>query len=103
MADSKRGKGNRDDNHALIALRHPLRRKILRRMADERKASPCELSKALEQPLSSVAYHVRVLADCTALKSVAQKQRGGSTQHFYRWAVEADWVRELLEADEEQP
>lgn len=102
MAGTKGGKGSRDDNHALlIALRHPLRRKILRRMADERKASPSELSKSLDQPLSSVAYHVRVLADCTALRPVAEKQLKGSTQHFYRWAVKADWVKELLKEDEE--
>jgi len=102
MAGSKGGKRNRDKNHALlVALRHPLRRKILRQMSDERKASPCELAKALDQPLSSVAYHVRVLADCTALKPIAERQGKGSTQHFYRWSVTAEWVRALLEEDEE--
>jgi DNA-binding transcriptional ArsR family regulator len=101
MAGAKSGK-DRDDNHALlIALRHPLRRQILRRMSDERKASPCELSRELDKPLSSVAYHVRVLADCTALKPVGEQEERGTTRHFYRWAVTADWVQALLEEDEE--
>lgn len=101
MAGSKSGK-RRDQNHALlIALRHPLRRRILRQMSDQRKASPCELSKALDKPLSLVAYHVRVLADCTALEPVPEEQGDGSTRHFYRWSVKADWVRELLEEDGE--
>lgn len=102
MAGSKRGKKRRNKNHALVAaLRHPLRRKILRWMADERKASPSDLAKALDQPLSSVSYHVRVLAKCGALKPVAKRQMRGTTQHFYRWSVKAEWVQALLEEDEE--
>ncbi|HXS46317.1 MAG TPA: helix-turn-helix domain-containing protein [Solirubrobacterales bacterium] len=104
MAGSKRGrKRRRNKNHGLlVALRHPVRRKILRRMSDERKASPSELSKAIDQPLSSVAYHVRVLVTCGALKPVSERELKGSTQHFYRWSVTAEWVRPLLEEDDDE-
>ena len=50
-----------DDNDLLVALRHPLRRQILRLMAGEETISPRELSTALDEPLSNVGYHVRVL------------------------------------------
>lgn len=110
MAGSKggkkkpRGKKKRDDkNHSLLAaVRHPLRRKILRLMPDGRKASPSDLAKVLDEPLSSIAYHVRVLVECKALKSASKRQTGGTTQHFYRRSAMPDWVREILEEDEEQ-
>ena len=51
--------------------------------------SPRELAAALEQPLSTLSYHVRVLADCGAIALVRTKQIRGSTQHFYRAAVKA--------------
>ena len=51
-----------DDNDLLTALRHPLRRRILRRMDEEDAISPRDLSRVLQQPLSNVSYHVRVLS-----------------------------------------
>src|ERR1700742_3128765 len=54
-----------DDNDLLTALRHPLRRRILRRMDDDEAISPRELSRLLAEPLSNVSYHVRVLVDCS--------------------------------------
>ena len=49
------------------ALGHPLRRRILREMLDERtRTSPRELAAELGEPLSNVSYHVRVLAECGA-------------------------------------
>ncbi len=52
-----------DDNDLLVALRHPVRRDILRVMAGEKAISPREIAGALQQPLSNVSYHVRVLAE----------------------------------------
>lgn len=85
-----------DDNDLLVALRHPLRRRILREMADGRTISPRELSSRLGQPLSNVSYHVRVLADCAAVTLVETKPARGSVQHFYRSAVDAPWARQVL-------
>ncbi len=90
-------------NHRLItALRHPLRREILRLMSDGREASPSELAEELDQILSNVAYHVRVLTECGALKPARRKKVRGATQHFYTWSLEADWALAMLEADEEE-
>ncbi len=85
-----------DDNDLLVALRHPLRREILREMAGEEAISPREIANALQQPLSNVSYHVRVLADCAAVSLVSTKPVRGSMQHFYRAAIEAPWARQVL-------
>jgi DNA-binding transcriptional ArsR family regulator len=84
----------------LKALRHPMRRRILRTMGEE-TISPYELSNALEAPLSNVSYHVRVLADCGAVVLTSTKPVRGSMQHFYRLNVEVDWVRSALEAEDD--
>jgi DNA-binding transcriptional ArsR family regulator len=85
-----------DDNDLLLALRHPLRRQILRAMASEKAISPRELSASLRQPLSNVSYHVRVLAECAAVTLVRTKPVRGSMQHFYCTAIEAPWARQVL-------
>ena len=85
-----------DDNDLLVALRHPLRRSILRAMAGEEAISPRELAATLRQPLSNVSYHVRVLADCAAVVLVDTMPVRGSMQHFYRPAIEAPWAKAVL-------
>jgi DNA-binding transcriptional ArsR family regulator len=85
-----------DDNDLLVALRHPLRRRILREMADGKKRSPRELSAVLRAPLSNVSYHVRVLAERSAVTLVETQPSGGSVQHFYRSAVTVPWARQIL-------
>lgn len=86
-----------DLNDLLIALRHPLRRTILSVLAGDEPRSPRELAERLDQPLSNLSYHVRVLVDCGALKLVRTQQVRGSTQHFYRSAVRAEWARSVLD------
>jgi DNA-binding transcriptional ArsR family regulator len=85
-----------DDNDLLVALRHPLRRDILRKMVGEEAISPREVAASLGQPLSNVSYHVRVLADCGAIALVGTKAVRGSMQHFYRVGIEAPWARQVL-------
>jgi DNA-binding transcriptional ArsR family regulator len=80
----------------LTALGHPLRRQILRAMADGRPASPLELSQALRRPLANVSYHVRVLIHSEAVKLVRTRPARGSIQHFYRSNVQAPWARQVL-------
>jgi DNA-binding transcriptional ArsR family regulator len=93
-----------DDNDLLVALRHPLRRRILRAMAGEEAISPRQLAAELHQPLSNVSYHVRVLADCSAVTLVDTTPVRGSMQHFYRPAIEAPWAKAVLGlADEDSP
>jgi DNA-binding transcriptional ArsR family regulator len=93
------------DNDLLTALRHPLRRRILRRMDDEEAVSPRELSRQLHEPLSNVSYHVRVLVDCAAVTLVDTQPVRGSMQHFYCSAIDAPWARQVLgtsEAEDEE-
>ena len=88
-----------DDNDLLVALRHPVRRDILRAIAGEKAISPRQIASVLQQPLSNVSYHVRVLADCAAVTLVSTKPVRGSMQHFYRDSVEAPWARQVLGLD----
>jgi DNA-binding transcriptional ArsR family regulator len=90
-------RGRRSRTHdLLVALRHPLRRQILQEMEGGKTTSPRELATKLEHPLSNVSYHVRVLVDCGVLTLVRTKQVRGSTQHFYRSALKADWAQAVL-------
>jgi DNA-binding transcriptional ArsR family regulator len=91
-----------DDNDLLLALRHPLRRRILREMADGEAISPRELSERLRQPLSNVSYHVRVLAERAVINQVRTTPARGSLQHFYRSALDAPWARQVLGLGEKE-
>src|ERR1700761_266954 len=90
------GSETTDDNELLIALRHPLRRQILRTMAAQDPISPREISDELREPLSNVSYHVRVLADCGAVTLVDTAPVRGSMQHFYSPAIDEPWALEAL-------
>jgi DNA-binding transcriptional ArsR family regulator len=95
---------NPKGNDLFNALGHPMRRQILREMLETREAvSPRELSARLSQQLSALSYHVRVLAECHAVELVRTEQIRGSTQHFYRAVVKANWAITALEAGEEPP
>jgi DNA-binding transcriptional ArsR family regulator len=95
LPDMARGRRSRTHD-LLVALRHPLRRQILQEMEGGKPTSPRELATKLEHPLSNVSYHVRVLVDCGVLTLVRTKQVRGSTQHFYRSSLKADWAQAAL-------
>jgi DNA-binding transcriptional ArsR family regulator len=84
----------------LVALGHPTRRQILREMHDRPPSSPRQITERLDETLSNVSYHFRVLAESGVLELVRTKPVRGSTQHFYDVAIEADWVQALLAIDE---
>jgi DNA-binding transcriptional ArsR family regulator len=91
-------------NDLFNALGHPMRRQVLREMLDSgREISPRELSVRLCEPLSALSYHVRVLAECRAVELVRTERIRGSTQHFYRAVVKANWALSALEAADEPP
>ena len=97
------GKDKPDLQALLTALRHELRRRILRVMADGEPISPCQLSDRLGASVSNVSYHVRVLARHAVVESVEDRQVRGATQHFYRFARGAEWAKKVLEEFEEDP
>lgn len=67
----------------LKALVHPLRVELLQALAVE-VGSPKELYNRLGHRLSSISYHVRVLASYEAVNLVKTVPRRGSVEHFYR-------------------
>jgi DNA-binding transcriptional ArsR family regulator len=85
-------------------LAHPLRRRVLRLMLDERREiTPRGLSDRLQEPLSVVSYHVRVLEQCEAVRLTRTKRVRGATQHFYRCTLKAKWARRALETTQDPP
>src|ERR1700761_8538356 len=71
------------DPRWLRAVSHPIRIRLLA-MLDEEPARPVILASKLQQPLGTVAYHVRTLYDLGLLKLVSTRQRRGATEHYYK-------------------
>jgi DNA-binding transcriptional ArsR family regulator len=94
-ADGNTGEHGKGEE-LLVALRHPLRRQILKAMVRREPISPREISDELRQPLSNVSYHVRVLADCGVVTLVDTTPVRGSMQHFYSPTIEEPWALEVL-------
>jgi DNA-binding transcriptional ArsR family regulator len=83
------------DQKLVKALAHPLRVEILT-ILNERMASPNELSKELDEGLSQVSYHVKVLKDFECIEMVKTEPRRGAVEHYYRATARAflsdkDW------------
>lgn len=85
------------DKRLVKALAHPLREQILI-ILNERMASPNELSKELEEGLSQVSYHVKVLKDFECIEMIKTEPRRGAVEHYYRatarpFLTDRDWKR----------
>jgi DNA-binding transcriptional ArsR family regulator len=83
------------DQRLVKALAHPLRVQILA-ILNERMASPNELSKELDEGLSQVSYHVKVLKDFECIEMVKTEPRRGAVEHYYRatsraFLADRDW------------
>ncbi len=92
---SKKSKSAGVDQRLVKALAHSLRVEILA-ILNERMASPNELSKELEEGLSQVSYHVKVLKDFECIEMVKTEPRRGAVEHYYRATARAfltdrDW------------
>jgi DNA-binding transcriptional ArsR family regulator len=95
---AKKSKKNTGVDQKLVkALAHPLRVEILA-ILNERMASPNELSKELDEGLSQVSYHVKVLKDFDCIEMVKTEPRRGAVEHYYRataraFLSDADWKK----------
>jgi len=92
---ARTGKASGVDQKLVKALAHPLRVEILG-ILNERMASPNELSKELDEGLSQVSYHVKVLKDFECIEMVKTEPRRGAVEHYYRATARAfltdrDW------------
>jgi DNA-binding transcriptional ArsR family regulator len=79
------------------ALAHPLRVQLLAAL-NAGVASPNELAKKLNEPLTNVSYHVRMLHDLGCIELVETEPRRGALEHYYRAIVrpffgDRDWKR----------
>lgn len=87
--------GSRGD--ILLAIAHPLRRRILRTLAERgQPTSPIQLADGLGGPLGKVAYHVRVLWRLGALSAAGEQQVRGAVEHFYLSTIKDDPPIETL-------
>src|SRR4051794_17701551 len=79
------------------ALAHPLRVQLLTAL-NEGVASPNELAKRLNEPLTNVSYHVRMLHDLGCIELVETEPRRGALEHYYRaiqrpFFADRDWKK----------
>lgn len=84
----------------IFLLQHPLRKRLLRLYLEaEEMRSPKELTVPVNEDISLVGYHVRVLAEHGAVELVAEQQRRGAVEHFYEATSlvdEVPWARAAL-------
>ncbi|HET8815149.1 MAG TPA: helix-turn-helix domain-containing protein [Solirubrobacterales bacterium] len=84
----------------MSAVRHPLRRRILRAFLDGSVDCPSasQLAEVTNRRVGEVAYHLKALAQCDILRPV---QNGGANprklQRGWTLGVEAEWLRVVLE------
>jgi DNA-binding transcriptional ArsR family regulator len=83
------------------ALSHPLRTTILG-LLHERAASVTELAVALERPKSTVAHHVKVLAEAGLLRVVRTRRVRAIEERFYGRTARMFYVgvERTMEGDE---
>jgi len=74
----------RDDHQGLMqALRHPLRKDLLRLVIERGDLSPIGAARELERPVSTVNYHLRELAKEGAVALEADKPDEGPLERVY--------------------
>ena len=93
----KRETASAVDSRMAKALAHPLRVQLLAAL-NEGVASPNELAKKLNEPLTNVSYHVRMLHDLGCIELVETEPRRGALEHYYRAIVrpffaDKDWKK----------
>src|SRR5215218_1133634 len=87
-AATSRQRHKRPQEALAKALSHSVRAQALT-LLTSRTASPKEIADELDQKLTTVSYHVRVLERLGLIELVEEESIRGSVAHFYR-AVEQD-------------
>lgn len=90
------------DVKLMKALGHPLRQRILQVLTREGEASPSEIAEAIDEPLTNVSYHVKILRRCDAIELVRTEVVRSAVERFYRTkirsAVDEDNWRNMPES-----
>lgn len=84
------------------AIGHPLRTTILG-LLHERAASVSELAAALERPKSTIAHHIKVLADAGLLRVVRTRRVRAIEERFYGRTARIFYISLERSADGEDP
>lgn len=66
------------------ALAHPTRVGILSFLQTRGVGSPNQMSIRLDEPLSNVSYHTKVLLELECIELVKEEPRRGAVEHYYR-------------------
>ena len=84
------------DIETLLAISHPLRRRLLRALVDSGEPlSLSQLARAIDLPVATVRYHANVLCGFGAAEPASPDGRG---DHLYDAAVDGDpRIEALLE------
>lgn len=95
--------GGRRKTDLIAALNHRLRREILRILhAAGEPQSPSRIAAQLQEDLSGISYHVKVLVGLNVIELVEKRQVGGTFEHVYASKVADDRIAaELLAATRE--
>jgi DNA-binding transcriptional ArsR family regulator len=106
----RKGRENPDGRHRanlIDAIGHPLRRRILRFLADRREqSSPARIAKEFHLHVGMIGYHVRVLQELGAVKLTDEGMVRGAVEHFYSTTISDDppieaLLEETREVDDE--
>jgi len=85
----------------MSAVRHPLRRRIMRAFLDGSVDCPSakQLAETMNKRVVEIAYHLKALAQCGILRPLPDGDRENQRDPHRGWTldVEADWLRVLLE------
>jgi DNA-binding transcriptional ArsR family regulator len=100
VASELNGKGS--TQKLITALGHPTRRRIVRHLLSEQAPlSPRQITERIDESLSNVSYHFRILAGAGVAKLVSTRPVRGSTEHFYEASsIDAEWARALLAVED---
>lgn len=90
--DAEASAGRPAHEQLVKGLSHPVRVECLTLLA-ERVASPRELAEAIDEDLSNVSYHVRVLDELGLIELVREESVRGAVAHYYK-AVERPLLSE---------
>jgi DNA-binding transcriptional ArsR family regulator len=79
------------------ALRHPIRRRILRLLLSSKTVSPPTLAESMPNvSLPLVSYHVRALVTLGIIEIAGRTKRRGRYGHDYRLVADSDLLRGQL-------
>jgi DNA-binding transcriptional ArsR family regulator len=94
---------DRNQGQVILAIAHPLRRRMLRMMVKrEEPLSPAQIAEEFGLPVGTIAYHAKVLWHFEAVEPIREPEARGVAEHLYEATIEnAPPIETLLEETRE--